>query len=422
MIQRIVLIFLIGLPFQVTAQKKASTITSEVLLKEWNKLDTFQKKVEKVFPEFSFYAALVYEGKIISSKKRGYANRETKRKMSDKVIYMWGSVSKVFTSVAILQLMEQGKLKIDDPITKYIPELKGASKDFGGLDSVRIYHLINHTSGMTWKHMKTALDKKYPNVKVKNSWEMTSPFFKHLKLKRKPGVKYVYSNGGYSLLGIIIEKITKQKFTDYIKANIFKPLGMKTAHYGRTPRRLKKYLSNSYLRTKDSTRTIEFDRSQGIHEGNGGVKASVKDMLKFMVFLRFKRQKKYEKVLKWDIINKYYYNFDINKPNNRYYVHMKAKSAIMLRLFGLMYIKNNGINSEIIGHTGYIAEFQSTFVVRKDMPFGIIVMVNSNGSRGTKEGIVTQRLLSSLNYLSGSNKLNTRFYNWEKAIRKLNEK
>ncbi|WP_075164114.1 serine hydrolase domain-containing protein [Microscilla marina] len=420
----LVLITSISISLQVFAQKKISKPTKKELLKEWNKLDTFQKKMKEIFPDFGFYAALVYDGKTISTKKNGYASREAKFKMNDKTIHMWGSVSKMFTSVAILQLMERGKLKIDDPVTKFIPELRNTSKDFGGFDSVRVYHLINHTSGLTWKHIQEALDKKYPNVKVKNSWEMTSPLFKHLKLKRKPGAKYAYNNGGYSLLGILIEKVTQQKFTDYIKNNIFKPLGMKTAHYGKTPKRLEKYLGNSYLTTKDSTQTIEFDRSQGIHEGNGGVKATIRDMLKFMNFLRFRTKKqylkKYDKVLKWDTIKKYYYDLDVNKPSMRSSVQVKLKGAIILRAFGLMYVKNHGsVHSEKLGHSGYIAEYQSLFFVRKDVPFGIIVMTNSSGDRGTPEHIVNQRFVSSLNYFSSTGKINLRFYKWKKALRKL---
>jgi len=188
-----------------------------------------------------------------------------------------------------------------DPITKYIPELKDASKKHGGFDSIKIHHLLNHNSGLDIRACYDSL--RTQGIKhIPTSEEMLSQL-KYAQILWPPGSKSRYSNGGYSLLGVIIERITGQKFTRYVTQKILQPLGMKTTHYGKSPKKLAKRLGYTYYRdTTGHLQVGQFDKAQGFQEGNGGIKSNLPDMIKFLDFLRFRKRKaflkKYEKVLK----------------------------------------------------------------------------------------------------------------------------
>lgn len=415
------LLILLSVCVEAFAQEK-TLINREQVIKEWNKLDTFIKKVKEIVPEFAFQATLLWDGKIISSKKMGYANRETKRPFDEKTIFMWGSISKMFTSLAILQLIEKGKLDLDDPVTRYLPELKQASKKFGGFENVKIHHLLNHTSGLSLKPCYDSLEAKgishIPSVK-----EML-PYLSYAQLYWKPGTKYRYSNGGYSLLGVIVEKVTKKKFTEYVTNKIFRLLGMKTAHYGTTSKKMSRHLSHTYYRDTDGViKAKQFNKPQGFQEGNGGIKSNMPDMLKFLDFLRFHQRskylKKYEQVLKTKTFKKFYSNVDLSVPSNKFSISYQVKGeGIMAKISGFDYIKLNTVKGSLYGHTGNIENYKSICYYRSEVPMGLLVMINTSGSNKTKEALAYNRLYSSLNYFATRGKLVTNFYNWPKKKKK----
>ncbi|EAY30993.1 serine hydrolase domain-containing protein [Microscilla marina] len=406
------------------AQNKKSIIKA-TLLKEWNKLDTFIHRVKEVAPDFAFNAVLVWEGKIISTKRMGYANRKQQLKLDNQTIYPWASISKMFTSIAVLQLIEEGKLKIDDPVTKYVPELKVINTPYGDYEQVKIHHLINHNSGLLWQSLRDTLKAKYPKIRYVNTWKMIKPYLKYLSLSRKPGQKYEYSNGSYSILGLVVEHVTRMKFTEYIQKRIFKPLGMETTtHYGKTPQRFQNLLASSYRKTgNDSIKEIRIDRNHGIHEAHGGIRASVMDMLKFMDFLSFRKRKNcltnYNKVLPWKIIKKYYHQVDVQKPANKYTIMFKKEEAASSRAFGFLHSQffTNGV--QFFGHTGHIGEYQSALIMRTDIPMGIILMMNTNGQLNTKEYIIANNLYKTIGRFVSRNQINLKFFDWEKAFNKL---
>ena len=144
-----ILIIILSLFTLKTQAQNKKVITKTELLKEWNKLDQFTQFVKAKQPDFPFYAALVYNGKIVSEKRNGYADRKRKVKLGRHTIHLWGSVSKLFMVVSMLQLVEQGKINLTDPVIKYLPELGKGVDSLGGMKSLKIYHLLNHTGGIS---------------------------------------------------------------------------------------------------------------------------------------------------------------------------------------------------------------------------------------------------------------------------------
>ncbi len=162
------------------------------------------------------------DDKIIYRKAFGMANLELKVQMKPENVLQLASITKQFTSVSILMLLEQGKLSLQDQISKFIA-------DYPRGNEITLHHLLNHTSGI----------KDYtriPEFRTKTRLDVTPEeiisSFKNLPLEFNPNEKYEYSNSGYVLLGYIIEKLSGMSYEDFIQKNIFDKLGMKNSYYG----------------------------------------------------------------------------------------------------------------------------------------------------------------------------------------------
>jgi len=207
----ILIFFLLGGTFSAFAQDKAAKI--DELMKLYNDYGQFNG------------AVLVAEnGKVIYKKGLGFANMEWNTPNTTDTKFRIASLTKQFTATLILQLVEQGKIKLDGKITDYLPDYR---KDTG--EKVTIHQLLNHTSGIrNFGSLPEYTEKEQRNF-------FTVPdFVKKFAsgdLEFEPGTKYSYSNSGYFLLGAIIEKVTGKSYEQVLKENIFDPLGMKNSGY-----------------------------------------------------------------------------------------------------------------------------------------------------------------------------------------------
>lgn len=163
-------------------------------------------------------------GEIIYHKGFGMANIELDVRMQPEMIFRIGSITKQFTAVAILQLVEQGKLSLDDELTKFIPDYPTNSR------KITIHHLLTHTSGIP---SYTEMDEWTPEVQKKDfTVEELIDLFKDKPMDFEPGDQWRYNNSGYILLGYIIEKLSGQTYEQFISDNLFKPAGMENSLYG----------------------------------------------------------------------------------------------------------------------------------------------------------------------------------------------
>jgi len=161
-------------------------------------------------------------GKIIYKKAFGMADLELNVPMRTDNVFRIGSITKQFTAVAVLQLMEQGKLDLQDDITKYIPGY--SSQGY----KITIENLLTHTSGIrSYSDMKDSTQRGKLDF---TPGEMID-YFKNEPIRFAPGTKWEYSNSNYFLLGYIIETISGSTYGEYLQENIFKPLGMNNSRY-----------------------------------------------------------------------------------------------------------------------------------------------------------------------------------------------
>jgi CubicO group peptidase (beta-lactamase class C family) len=171
---------------------------------------------------FSGTILLASKGTPVVSKGYGFANIEWQLPNTPQTKFRIGSLTKQFTSMVVMQLREQGKLKLEDSLCQFVAPCPEAWKP------VTIHHLLTHTSGIP-SYTGLAEWRKV-NMVPKTVDEMVG-FFRDLPLQWTPGEKFAYNNSGYFLLGIVIEKVAGKKYEEVVREQIFKPLGMENSGY-----------------------------------------------------------------------------------------------------------------------------------------------------------------------------------------------
>jgi len=163
--------------------------------------------------------AVIVDGVPVKIKGYGFANIEHGVAVNPETIFQSGSIGKQFTATAIMQLMEERKLKLDDKITTYFAGSPASWK------AITIRHLLTHTSGIP------DIPEDSTGINLQTNYTETELLqkAKSLKLLFQPGYKWSYSNTGYILLGIIIRTVTGKFYGDVIQEKIFAPLSMETA-------------------------------------------------------------------------------------------------------------------------------------------------------------------------------------------------
>ncbi len=215
--------------------------------------------------------AVVKDGELVHSEGYGVANLEWDCPIQPDTVFRLASITKQFTATAIMLLEQQGKLRLDDSITTYLPDFPTYGR------TITITHLLNHTSGI---RSYTALD----NFMVDISKKDMSPgdlltYFKDLPLAFEPGTRFLYNNSGYHLLGLIIEKITGLSYEQYIQQSIFQPLGMNHSYYMHNetiiPRR-----ASGYVKTEEGYRQADY-LNMSIPYAAGSLGSTIEDLIRW---------------------------------------------------------------------------------------------------------------------------------------------
>jgi CubicO group peptidase (beta-lactamase class C family) len=187
------------------------------------KIDRVNASVAEIMKSYQVPGAaiaVIEKGEVVLARGYGISNLEQNISVTIETIFQSGSVGKQFTAFVVMLLVEDGKLGLDDSITKWLPKAPKAWKP------ITIRHLLNHTAGLPGindvpdTHLDLRRDYTYD--------ELAAAAFK-LRLLFPPGVRWAYSNDGYDLLGIVIAKASGKFYGDILRDRVFAPLGMKTA-------------------------------------------------------------------------------------------------------------------------------------------------------------------------------------------------
>jgi CubicO group peptidase (beta-lactamase class C family) len=226
----------------------------------------------------------VRNGAVAHTAFEGYQDRATTRAVDEETIYHWASITKTFTGIAIMQLRDRGLLSLDDPVVKYVPELREVHNPYGDISQVTIRHLMTHSAGFRAGTWPWGGDQPWHPFEP-TRWAQVVAMMPYTELQFRPGTKYSYSNPGVIFLGRIIELFSGDDYEVYINKNIFMPLGMTRSFFDRAPYHLLAHRSHSYAKTDEGIAEQRFDFDSGITVSNGGLNAPVGDMAKYLAFL-----------------------------------------------------------------------------------------------------------------------------------------
>ncbi len=216
---------------------------------------------------------VIRDGKVIFEKSFGMANLTHNIPFELTTPTNIGSTTKQFTAMGIALLEEKGFLTIEDDIRKYFPELP----DLG--DTVRLRHMLSHTSGYREYLNSLLMGGRQMGDQIR--LEEIIPLLQHQPvLQNKPGESYNYNNTGYALLAMVIEQVTGEEYPEWMKKNIFLPLGMTHTVVRKNPGQIIPGNAQGYIKNPDSTYALAMDIPAST--GAGGIYSTLPDLEKWI--------------------------------------------------------------------------------------------------------------------------------------------
>ncbi|MFN8354336.1 MAG: serine hydrolase domain-containing protein [Spirosomataceae bacterium] len=221
--------------------------------------------------EPGFAVLVMHKGKVVLEKGYGLANIETNTTINPETNFRMASVSKQFTAMAIALLHQQGKLSFDDPLSKFFPEF---NPNVG--QQVRLRHILTHTSGLV-DYENLIPDARTQQVLDADVLDVLktqdSTYF-------KPGSTYRYSNSGFCLLAMVVERVAKMPFEAFVSQYIFKPVGMK-ASFLYSPTQPQTNRAMGYARNEQGQLIASDQSVTSATKGDGCVYTSLRDYVKW---------------------------------------------------------------------------------------------------------------------------------------------
>ena len=235
-------------------------------------------------------ALVMRDGKVLARHGYGFADRRGGKRIDDRSIFHWGSITKTLTAISIMQLRDRGLLSLDDKVTRWVPELREIHDPYGMIDSITIRMLLSHSSGFqnpTWPWGNGEPWEPFEPT----TWNQLVAMMPYEQLLFKPGAKYSYSNPGFIYLARIIEKLSGDPWQSYVQKNILSPLGLDRSYFGGTPYYLAADRSHNYYIQRDSVAGRDSvidngaDFDPGVTIPNGGWNGPLTDVERYLAFL-----------------------------------------------------------------------------------------------------------------------------------------
>ena len=319
------------------------------------KLDKICKKGKAV----GVNLALFDSKGIIYNYNYGFANKEQGIKSNNDTLYMIGSNTKVLTALAILKLMEEGKLSLEDDVKKHIPEFEVQS--YFEYDKISIKNLLMHRSGLVSDLFHLILGK------TRDYYEVI-PELRETYLTATPGKMFSYSNVGYTVLGIVIERVSGLSYTEYIKEEIAKPLGIQV-HFLLNEEDRQPFTSSVSLCYDKKGKAVEDNLSTLLPAGSNTY-ISLSDFIKFgQMFLKKDGALLKKETLEFmetldleDAIDQEVYNVGFGLIHQQYDMGEQV--------------------GKVLGHGGNTTCHHSMFNYIPELDVGIVVMTNSQSAIG----------------------------------------
>ncbi|MES5896392.1 serine hydrolase [Bacillus cereus group sp. RP43] len=297
--------------------------------------------------------AIVHKNDIFYSKSWGVTG-ESEEKVTAETPFTIGSISKSLTGLAIMRLIEEGTVHLDDPVQKYIPWF--TLKDKKAASQITIKHLLTQTSGISTYSGLSISDRESKDLgAIKKNVESLSK----VKLTAIPGEKHQYSNANYLILGALMEEVSNQPYSEYMKQKVFLPLGMRSAAAENDAAYEKGYLAGYQS-------WLGIPRKSSVTYDNGGapygyITASTTDMFQYIKLLS---QRKSNNFLSENTMNLYLSPY-VQTGENRYY-------GLGVR------ISSPNSKEEIIWHSGSTSDSHAEVFFIPETGWGGVILTNKN--------------------------------------------
>jgi len=303
----------------------------------------------------SISVAVIKNNRVIWAQAFGYANQKKDLPADTNTIYRIGSVTKTFTATVLMQLVEEGRIKLDDPVETYVPEVKKL-KGYSENTKFTFRQLASHTSGL----------KREPDVSGADDGPMDQWENKLLSViprtgfNSKPGEEFLYSNMGFAILGLALERITRVSYIQMVKERIFIPLHMNDTFFAMTDNKLLRLAQGMENNNKGGTDVntkvpLREIIGRGYRVPNGGIYSTPCDLAKFVISMM---EKPY-----------------LLRPSSLREMQSAPAGGKNYGL-GLMFIHNRQL--DIIGHNGSVPGYTAQFLIDQDSGYAVILMRNYN--------------------------------------------
>lgn len=335
------------------------------------------------------------DGRVLARHETGFGDRARRQRVDTNTIFHWGSITKTLTAIAVLQLVERGRLSLDAPVTGFIPELRRVHNPFGPMDSIPVRMLLSHSAGFqagTWPWTRGRPWEPFEPT----TWEQLVAMMPYMEIAFPPGARYSYSNPAFVYLARIVEAITGDPWEAYVQKNLFTPLGLHRSYFNSTPYHLAEHRSNNYTVRRDSAGALRVtangrDFNPGITIPNGGWNAPLGDLATYVAFLTGATRGD-QAVARL---------FETLLPRKRLEqmwtpLHPTTADSVTGEWMGLSFFVSRRDGRRIVGHTGSQAGFRAFFYWNPETRTAVIAAFNTNNAADARRSAEGYRVVRAL--------------------------
>ncbi len=325
---------------------------------EWRDVERFifEKMSETKIPGLSI--AVSKGGEVIWSRAFGYRDLARLLPSTPETLYGIGSITKSFTCLSIMRLVEDGKLSLEDDVSEYVPL---------GIDGIEIWHLMSHTSGIPALGYAEALIRYSSGIS--DSWfpisesEHIIDFMSELKdwYTFEPGSRWLYLNEGYELLALVVERVSGKPFREFVRENVLEPIGLGCVYLDEMER--KDDFAKPYV--VKGSRAEESRLPLGAMDAAGGLACSVLDLVRYANFYLKKGNGIFDE---GSIL-------EMERPRIRVPLESEFDDWYGLGLR----ITKNFLGRELVGHGGSVLVYTAHFAYSRDEDIAVAVLSNTSG-------------------------------------------
>jgi len=331
------------------------------------KTDSLSIEIERLGIEFTkknnvpgLAVAVIQNGKITSIQCIGYADLATEKKITPRTIFNIGSISKVVSAWGFMQLTEKGLVKLDEPVNQSLTRWRLPQSSYD-VSKVTLRRILSHTAGLS-VHGYGGFEQGTKLLSLEESLNgKTKRNGESVYLINEPGTKWDYSGGGYTLAQLFLEERTKEKFADYMKKNVFQPLGLVDTNYDWTEE-MKVSSATAYDTLGNAIKNRIFTE-----QAAAGLQTTVLDLAHFAELSIAADPRKLNKVLKPETIQ--LMEQPVFPSSN------EGESGL-----GYRFMNYEGLRT--VGHTGENVGWSAAMFLHLPTKSGIVMLCNgSNGDR-----------------------------------------